>query len=66
MEQDFDLDIIRELPNRDLIELMTFLYTSGYKAGHHDTVESNYTDVEYEDMNTYFYDNVGDIIVNKF
>ena len=40
------------------------MYTCGYKLGHHDTVESNYTDVDREDMETYFYDNVGDIVIN--
>ena len=36
--------------------LMVRLYTAGYKAGHHDTVESTYVDVTQEDAATFWED----------
>lgn len=45
-----------------LLTLLTEVYTSGYKSGHHDTVEANYTDVFHQDRKTYFLDNVTELV----
>lgn len=39
-------------------------YNSGYKAGHHDTVEAQYTDIDQRDMYTYHADVVADMIAD--
>lgn len=44
----------REVSDEDVLGALTRLYTSGYKAGHHYTVEAGYTDVVYSDSSTYF------------
>ena len=38
------------------------LYCSGYRAGHHDTVEGAYIDILPQDWDSYFYEEVNDII----
>lgn len=40
-----------QLPEH-LAGLLTELYTAGYVSGHHDTVEGNYTDINYRDRAT--------------
>jgi hypothetical protein len=39
-------------------------YNSGYKAGHHDTVEAQYADISQRDMDTYHADVVADLIAD--
>ena len=41
---------------------LIYLYNAGYKSGHHDTVESQYTDVTHHDMRTYHHDVIEDLI----
>ena len=41
------------------------LFTSGYRKGHHDTVEGGYTDVYQCDSATYFADDVADWIASE-
>jgi len=41
---------------------LTRLYTDGYKTGHHHTVEAIYTDVYRGDAETYFFDEVREIL----
>lgn len=42
--------------------LLTYAYNSGYMAGHHDTVEGQFTDIHHADMRTYHLDEVADIV----
>ena len=42
--------------------LITNIYNCGYQAGHHDTVESCYTDIYQLDMDTYQEDLVEDLL----
>ena len=42
--------------------LLVRLYNAGYKAGHHDTVEGQYTDIFEVDMDSYHKDAVAEII----
>ena len=42
--------------------ILVRLYNSGYKAGHHDTVEGQYTDIFEIDMDSYHKDDVDEII----
>ncbi len=42
--------------------LLVRLYNAGYKAGHHDTVEGQYTDIFEVDMDSYHEDEVDEII----
>jgi hypothetical protein len=42
--------------------LLVKLYNAGYKAGHHDTVEGQYTDIFEADMDSYHEDDVDEII----
>jgi hypothetical protein len=42
--------------------LLIKLYNTGYKAGHHDTVEGQYTDIFEVDMDSYHEDDVDEII----
>lgn len=46
----------------DINEIMTHIYNSGYKAGHHDTVEGGYTDIFSCDMDTYHEDLVAELV----
>ena len=49
--------------NTDLSKaLLVRLYNAGYKAGHHDTVEGQYTDIFEVDMDSYHEDDVDEII----
>ena len=38
------------------------LYNLGYKSGHHDTVEGGYTDLLWDDMETYHEEEVKELI----
>lgn len=49
----------------ELIRLCTYFYNQGYKDGHYDTVESDYTDIDAEDMETYHTDEVNEILNGK-
>jgi hypothetical protein len=42
--------------------LLIKLYNAGYKTGHHDTVEGQYTDIFEVDMDSYHEDDVDEII----
>lgn len=42
--------------------LMTLIYTIGYKRGHHDTVEGAYIDVLPLDQETYFDEDVAELL----
>ena len=42
--------------------LLTYAYNSGYMAGHHDTVEGQFTDIHHADMRTHHLDVVAEII----
>ncbi len=44
------------------VELAIMLYNSGYKSGHHDTVESVYTDIVPSEMTTYHAEEVTEIL----
>lgn len=44
------------------IEIFTAIYNLGYGAGHHDTVESQYTDIHQLDIGTYHEDVVLEIL----
>ena len=48
----------------NLRSLMVRIYNSGYHAGHHDTVESQYVDIHDCDMDTYHSETVADILSN--
>lgn len=50
--------------NARLQSLMIRIYNSGYKAGHHDTVEAGYVDIHDCDMETYHAETVEDILSN--
>jgi hypothetical protein len=50
--------------NVKLRSLMIRIYNSGYKAGHHDTVEAGYVDIHDCDMDTYHAETVDDILSN--
>lgn len=39
-------------------------FSSGYKSGHHDTVEGQYTDIDQRDMFTYHADTIADMIAD--
>jgi len=39
-----------------LEELLTETYNAGYMAGHHDTVEGGYIDINPDDLNSYHSD----------
>jgi len=38
------------------------LYNSGYRRGHHDTVESGYVDIHHSDMDSYHENEVSEIV----
>jgi hypothetical protein len=42
--------------------LLVLAYNSGYMAGHHDTVEGQFTDIHHADMRTHHLDMVAEII----
>ena len=42
--------------------LLVLLYNQGYLAGHHDTVESQYTHIYSEDMDSFHADIVAEIL----
>ncbi len=44
---------------------LILLYNNGYMRGHHDTVESQFTDIHHSDMNSYHEDVVDDIIAEQ-
>ncbi len=44
---------------------ITRLYNNGYKAGHHDTVEGQYTDIFECDMQDYHRDAVIEILLER-
>lgn len=56
-ENDNDSESIKIYINQ-LIEI----YNSGYKAGHHDTVEGGYVDIWQCDMESYHEDNVRELL----
>lgn len=65
---DFSLDDDVELAtlraeNERLKEDAVYIYNSGYNAGHHDTVEGQYTQVLPVDMRTYQNDVVAEILL---
>lgn len=45
-----------------LIKLLCFVYNSGYLNGHHQTVESCFTDIHFNDLETYHEDVVSEIL----
>lgn len=47
---------------KDTTEMLTRIYTAGYERGHHDTVESTYTPIHPDDVATYFYDDVVELV----
>lgn len=49
--------------NERLKEDAVYIYNSGYNAGHHDTVEGQYTQVLPVDMRTYQNDVVAEILL---
>lgn len=49
---------MKTLTKEDVIEI----YNAGYSQGHHDTVESQYTDIHREDAREYHSDVVEDIL----
>ena len=54
--------------NKNNIDLQKFIfiYNLGYHAGHHDTVEGNYTDIFPCDMKQYHEDIVAEILDEKY
>ena len=40
------------------------IYNSGYMAGHHDTVEGQFTDIHRSEMDTYHDDIVGELLAD--
>lgn len=46
----------------NLIKLLCFIYNSGYQNGHHHTVESYFTDVHYNDFESYHEDVVVELL----
>jgi len=46
---------------KELLEA-TYIFNMGYMAGHHDTVESQYTIIRYEDLHEYHSDVVKELI----
>ena len=46
----------------DTKQLLARLYSSGYQAGHNDTVEACFTDVHHSDRGTYHLDQVDDFL----
>ena len=42
--------------------ILARLYNAGYKAGHHDTVEGQYTDIFEEDMDSFHDDEVAEFL----
>lgn len=45
-----------------VFRLMVRVYNAGYAAGHHDTVEGQYTHIENDDLGTYHEYEVAEII----
>jgi hypothetical protein len=41
---------------------LIYLYNAGYMRGHHDTVESQFTDIHHTDMDSYNEDIINEII----
>lgn len=62
--ENFNLNKIRDLKDRELVGFLKRLYTEGYKEGHRQTVESCYTDVYSDDDN--FHDEVGQFVIWYF
>lgn len=48
--------------SKETKELLTRVYTAGYKRGHNDTVEGTYADVLWSERNTYFLDDVQELM----
>lgn len=48
--------------NAQGLRALVRLFTNGYKSGHHDTVEGQFTDVYQSDLETYFEDQVREIL----
>ena len=46
----------------DCSPLLVRLYNAAYKAGHHDTVEGQYTDILEEDMESFHEDEVAEFL----
>jgi hypothetical protein len=46
----------------EVLKVVTRMYTRGYRSGHHDTVEGQYTDVFHCDQDTYFADEAAEIL----
>lgn len=42
------------MEGEQLKKLLCYVYNSGYKSGHHDTVEGSYTDVMFVDFIDYY------------
>lgn len=47
-----------------IYRLAMLCYNSGYKAGHHDTVEATYVDIHWSDMENYHEEEVEEILNN--
>ena len=57
-----DLEMECERLRVDAVRINNYIYYMAYHAGHHDTVEGNYTDVLFVDALTYHDDVVSDLL----
>ncbi len=55
-------DVANEKPEGVCSPLLVRLYNAAYKAGHHDTVEGQYTDISEADMETYHEEEVTEFL----
>lgn len=53
------------LTDHEFKKLLTLFYNKGYMSGHHDTVEGQFIDIHYNDMEEYNTDVVEDILNDK-
>ena len=51
-------ELERPVEDADIRRTLVRLYNTGYKAGHHYTVEGVYSDIHYSDMDTYHEENL--------
>lgn len=64
LDESKELDKLRAEVERlkaNKARLLCLAYNSGYKHGHHDTVEAQYADIHQSDMETYHADEVAEI-----
>lgn len=43
---------MKKVDKAEIVRLLTIAFNRGYAAGHHDTVEGQYVDVHYSDIDT--------------